>query len=362
MSSVRGSFQAVMEGSGSYNRHAQLPADGAALALPILNKAIRDVDISGEGPIVIADYGSSQGKNSLVPMKAAITGLRKRAGAERAISVFHVDQPSNDFNSLFEVLDADPGRYVADDPNVYPAAIGRSFYQSVLPPGSVHVGWSSYAAVWLSRVPQPISDHFIAIRSKGAHAAFDRQAAEDWVNFLALRSRELRPGGRIVVVLPGVTDDGAVGIEPIFDNANAVLDEMVSDGAITSEERSRMALTAHPRRKQDILAPFVGNGQFENMTVEDFAMSEVYDGAWEQYSVDNDKDALAAKRALFFRSIFVPSLAGALSAARGTNGNAVASFANQIQQRLQLRLANHLSAIRSLVQVLMLARQHPAKE
>jgi len=51
----------VMEGEGSYNRHATLPADGAALALPLLEKAIKGVELdSGDEPIVIADYGSSQ--------------------------------------------------------------------------------------------------------------------------------------------------------------------------------------------------------------------------------------------------------------------------------------------------------------
>jgi SAM dependent carboxyl methyltransferase len=97
---------------------------------------------SGDEPIVIAENGSSQGKNSLAPMQVAISGLRKRISPNRAISVFHIDQPSNDFNSLFEVLDADPNRYGVNDPEVYSAAIGKSFYEKVLPPGSVHLGWS----------------------------------------------------------------------------------------------------------------------------------------------------------------------------------------------------------------------------
>lgn len=357
MSSTRRPFHAVMEGDGSYNRHAQLPSDGAALAVPMLETAIRDVDISGDGPIAIADYGSSQGKNSLVPIKAAITALRKRAGGERSISVFHVDQPSNDFNSLFEVLDADPGTYIANDPNVYPAAIGRSFYGRVLPPGSVNLGWSSYAAIWLSRVPEPISGHFVAIRSNRSRPAFDRQAAQDWERFLTLRSGELRPGGRFIIVLPGVTDEGLVGLEPIFDNANAILDEMVADGAITYDERTRMAISAHPRRKQDLLAPFTDKGKFQNLTVEDIAMSEVSDSAWEQYNIDKNQEALAAKRALFFRSIFVPSLASALSPARTSNGDALTSFADQLEQRLKRRLGGHLAAIHSLVQVVVLAKK-----
>jgi hypothetical protein len=34
-----------MEGNGAYNKHAKLPADGAALALPLLEKAIREVKL-----------------------------------------------------------------------------------------------------------------------------------------------------------------------------------------------------------------------------------------------------------------------------------------------------------------------------
>src|SRR5258707_9727032 len=39
-----------------------------------------------------------------------LRGLRRQVGPNRAIYVFHIDQPSNDFNSLFSVLDADPER------------------------------------------------------------------------------------------------------------------------------------------------------------------------------------------------------------------------------------------------------------
>jgi S-adenosylmethionine-dependent carboxyl methyltransferase len=359
MSNERGPSHGVMEGQGSYNKHAKLPADGAALALPLLEKAVRDLELeSGDEPIVVADYGSSQGKNSLAPMQVAIKGLRKRIGSKRAISVFHIDQPSNDFNSLFEVLHADPNRYAVDEPDVYPAAIGKSFYEKVLPPGSVHLGWSSYAAVWLSRVPTLIPDHFISVRSTGmVRAEFDRQAALDWEAFLTLRALELRPGGRVVVVLPGISDDGSVGIEPIFDHANAVLEEMVADAAITSEEHSRMALRAHPRRKRDLLAPFAGNENFQQLTVEDFAMSEVSDAAWDQYDCDGDKEALATKRALFFRSIFVPSLACALSPERAGKGEALGAFADQLEQRLKRRLAGQPVAMRSFVQTILLAKR-----
>ena len=53
-----GPSHGVMEGDGFYNRHAKLPAEGAATALPLLEKAIRKVALDpDDGPIVIADYG-----------------------------------------------------------------------------------------------------------------------------------------------------------------------------------------------------------------------------------------------------------------------------------------------------------------
>ena len=106
----------VMEGGGSYNLHAKVPAGGANLALPLLEEAVGHITLEPDDlPIVVADYGSSQGKNSLAPMRTAIHGLRKRVGAERPIFVVHIDQSANDFNTLVGVLHADPECFVVDD-------------------------------------------------------------------------------------------------------------------------------------------------------------------------------------------------------------------------------------------------------
>ena len=46
----------VMEGNGAYNRHAKLPAGGAALAVPFLEKAVREMGLGPDDrPVVIAD-------------------------------------------------------------------------------------------------------------------------------------------------------------------------------------------------------------------------------------------------------------------------------------------------------------------
>ncbi len=343
----------VMEGGGSYNRHAKVPAGGGQLAVPFLEEAARNTTLEEEGdPLVIADYGSSQGKNSLAPMRAAIRTLRARVGPSRPILVVHIDQAANDFNTLFGVLHSDPERYSIDDAKVFPSAIGRSFYETVFPEGHVHLGWSSYAAVWLSRIPMAIPGHIVSLASTGeVRAAFDRQADEDWRFFLSLRADELRPGGRLVVVLPGLNDDGAAGFETLFAQANEVLAEMVSAGSITREERVRMVLGAYPRRRSQLLAPFSSGNQYCGLTVERCELSPLPDAAWADYERDGKTEGLVKRHVGFFRSIFVPSLATALDDTKDRQ-----TFANELEQRLARRLAEQPTPYHSFTQTIVLAK------
>jgi hypothetical protein len=106
-------------------------------------------------------------------------------------------------------LSSDPGRYAVAGANVFPCAIGRSFYEQVLPSDSAHLGWCSYAAVWLSRIPSLIPGHLFPPCSTGAaQIAFERQAAEEWETLLSLRACEMRAGARLVAVLPGLPERG----------------------------------------------------------------------------------------------------------------------------------------------------------
>jgi hypothetical protein len=304
----------AMEAGGAYNRHASLPARGGALAVPHLVEAARLVSLDKiGGPIVIADYGSSQGRNSFAPMRAAITAVRGRVGAERPILVYHEDLPANDFNALFDALANDPQSYASNMASVFPCAIGRSFYDQVLPPDHVHLGWYSYAAMWLSRVPAQIPGHFFALASTGeARAAFLEQGARDWERFLSLRAAELKTGGRLIAVFPGAEDDGTSAFHDIMDRANATLAEMVDEGAIKAGEREKMVIGVMPRRRADLVEPFARDGAFRGLTVQNYETNILADAAWVDFERDGDKNALAAKHSLFFRTIFAPTLAGAL--------------------------------------------------
>jgi SAM dependent carboxyl methyltransferase len=348
--------QGVMEGGGAYNRHSILQAAGIATALPLLERAVLNLALEADShPIVIADYGSSEGKNSLAPMRLVIETIRRRTDPKRPILVFHVDQPGNDFNSLFTLLNTDQASYGLE-PNVFSSAVGRSFYESVLPAGHVHLGWSSYAAHWLSKVPTTIPDHFHSTFSSGAVLAeFDRQAALDWKAFLSLRAKELRSGGHLLVVLPALDDDGRVGLEDLYNHANGVLAEMVDAGAIKAEERARMVLGSHLRCRGDLLAPFEQEGEFQQLIVEDCELSRISDFAWTDYERDQNKEIWASRHARFFRSTFASSLMLGLTNA-GDAGQRRA-FADQLEERLQVRLMSHPAPMRSFVTTIVLARR-----
>ncbi|SKD01285.1 SAM dependent carboxyl methyltransferase [Burkholderia sp. CF099] len=349
-------WSGAMEGRGAYNRHAGLQAAGGALALNALKQAAASIVLEAmDQPIVIAEYGASQGRNSQRPMRVAISELRARVGPDRPVLVYHEDLPINDFGSLFEVLESAPDRYVRDDPQVYPCAIGRSFYESVLPPAYVHLGWSAYAAMWLSSVPTQVADHIYVPCMKGAaSAAFREQGKKDWQKFLSLRATELRPGGRLVVVLPGADDDGRTGFEPLMNDANDVLTQMADEGALTEDERAHMVLATYARPVRELLTAFETDGRFRALSVEHCERLPLPDAVWDDFLRDRDGGRMASRYAAFYRSTFVPSLFLAL--AQPDDAQRKGKLSDRFEHLLKVRLEARMEPIRSQVQMLVFAR------
>jgi SAM dependent carboxyl methyltransferase len=220
----------------------------------------------------------------------------------------------------------------------------------------VDLGWSSYAAVWLSQIPVQIPDHFFIPCSTGSiRAEFDRQAARDWEAFLTLRAIELRAGARLVVALPALDHDGTVGFASMMNHANAELFELVAAGAITADERGRMTIAACPRREQDLLAPFASDGRFHGLAVEHSDTLSVPDPAWIEFQRDGDAAALASKRAGFFRAVFVPSLSQALAPTRDAGERQV--FADRLQEGIARRIASNPASLENMVGIIALHKQ-----
>jgi hypothetical protein len=290
-------------------------------------------------PVVIADYGSSEGHNSLPPITAAIGALRKRLGHERSIVVFHTDLPGNDFTALFQTLANDPYSYLRNDPTVFAAAVGRSYFEQILPASSVTLGWSAWAVQWLSRVPCAIPDQVQVAYSHNAasRSAFARQAAEDWRTFLIMRSRELCRGGRLVVLTMATDDNGDFGYRPIPDVIYETLMEMVARGLIRKDEFRKMVIPTVGRTRAQLTEPFAKGGCFEDLSIEDFELFHGEDRIWTQFEASGDAHAFGAQWAAFCRASVFPTLAASLDGAPDSARSV--KFIDELETGVAARLA-----------------------
>ncbi len=326
--------------SGTYTAASRLRAAGLQPAITLLEQSAELVPIPrSPRPIVIADYGAGTGHNSLLPIGAAIAVFRKRTRPEHSILVTHTDVPDNDFTTMFTTLTDDPDTYLKRDHATFASAVGRSFYSQILPSNSVNLAWSSWSIQWLGKVPSAVHDHIQVAysRDEDVRAAYARQAAHDWHEFVAFRGRELCPGGRLVVLTTAVGEDGDFGYVPMMNATVDALGEMVAQELLTDDEVRAMSVPIVGRRAKDFLAPFAPTGRFERLSVAHLEIVEGEDRYWNQYRVDKDAEAFGACWAAFTRASVFGSLADAL--AGGREDPRRSDFLDHLEKGLAARLA-----------------------
>jgi hypothetical protein len=308
----------VMRRGGFYNRHSAPQHEAAAFAAERLAQAARAAPLPEPGAsLVIADYGAAQGGNSLAPMRAAIAEIRTRMPEPAPISVVHTDIPGDDFTALFTLLETSPESYLSGAAGVFPFAAGRSFYRQIFPPGSVSLGWSAIAAHWLSAAPAVIEGHIWPPRAEPTtRAAFARQSAADWRDFLRHRSVELRPRGRLVVIAGASDEKGDIAALGLMDMANAALRAMVAEGALAADEYRRMAIPTYNRTPAEFAAPFAAAENSGGLALEQGELRVLSDPIWAEYQRSGDREAFVAACGDFFDAAFSPSLFSALAEAR----------------------------------------------
>ncbi|MCV7313537.1 class I SAM-dependent methyltransferase [Mycobacterium paraffinicum] len=324
-----------------YTQSSRLQAAGLGPAIALFERAAEQVPLpKPPQPIVIADYGAANGHNSLKPMAAAIAILRRRTRHDHAILVAHTDIPDNDFSALFHTLSDDPESYLHLDAATFASSIGRSFYDQIVPSKTVNLGWSSWAAQWLSTTPAEVHDHLHISYSHddAARAAYAEQAALDWHNFVAFRGRELAPDGRLVVMTIALDEDGTSGFPTLLDAMLAALREQVRDGLLRQEELRRMTIPTFARSEKDFRAPFAPSGRFESLTIDHLEMFNAEDRFWVRFQADRDAESFGAQWAAFARAALFPALV------RGLDDGVRDARAGEFVDQLQGAVASQLSS------------------
>lgn len=309
-----------MLGHGFYNKNSHEQGKANTYGLPLLLEAIDKIDLAKIGDeFRIADYGSAQGQNSLLPMKTAIREIRKIAGKSAIpICVTHTDLPTNDWTTLFQTVISSPDSYLVGESDVFCFGSGTSIYQQIFPPNHIALGYSAITEHWLSRKPCHIPNEIWAVRATGrVRDAWANQARADWDAFLRYRALEMRPSARLVIVGSGADASGNSGAESLIDLANKVLQQLVNDGAIYPDEYQNMAIPTYYRTSQEWKDPFTSEFvQKSGLSLDHFDEVVLPDVYLQQFQQTGDAEAFAEAYTGFFKAAFEPCLFISLLATR----------------------------------------------
>ncbi len=327
--------------SPTYTAASRLQAAGLLPAVDLFVDAAKTVPLpQPPTPLLLADYGAGTGHNALLPISRAIQALRDRTPREQPVLVAHTDAFDNDFSVLFDTLENDPDSYLTRDGSVYASAIGRSFYQQILPSYSVSLGWSSWAIHWLSRIPTAIPDHVLPAysRDEQVRAACQRQAAHDWHEFIAFRGRELTHQGRLVVLTMGLDEDGQLGLKPLVDSLYTGLRELSSSGLISAQELHGMIIPIVGRGEKDFVAPFAPKDRFEGLSIEHLETFDAQDRYFQQFRADKDAPTFGRQWSSFLRAATFSCLIA------GLEGGRADPRAGEFSDRLERSVAEQMAA------------------
>ncbi|OWF53841.1 benzoate carboxyl methyltransferase-like [Mizuhopecten yessoensis] len=216
---------------------------------------------TSQHPITIADVGTSDGSTSAALLNEVIGKIQCHTGKSRQLMIYYTDQQTNDFNRMFNVINA--GLNIG--PKVFCAAVGRTMFEQCLPDKSTDLIFSAIATFYLSKSPCKIQDGLNPTKENSKEMdAFNSQAASDWKTFLVMRGRELRPGGYLVVLSIGTTKQGEVSV-PIkggYNTLSHVIRNLLADDIITKEEFLDCNLNAELYRTEEAYAlPFRDNAK-----------------------------------------------------------------------------------------------------
>jgi hypothetical protein len=279
-----------MVGDGFYDRNSQVQEQFIHSSAELLEDAARSIPLPKKGPLGLADLGCSEGKNSLILLQR-LTDLIRQRRPQQELMITHNDLPGNNWSGLFSRLQANP--YGA---NCWALASATSFFQTVVPPGSLHIACCYSAVHWLSQLP-PVPDPsgvLFARMVEPSRALMAAQAAQDWRAFLQARAQELVPGGRLLVVGGGRDGEDVAGLKMY-----ALLDQILQDLG-----RPPFVMPIYYRSEQEIKAPLEATG----FKCEHFRVQRLTTPFARQLAEDGDRQAYARATTGFVRAWMEPLL------------------------------------------------------
>ena len=163
--------------------------------------------------------------------------------------------------------------------------------------------------MWLTNTPREAFGHVsAALAPPEVVLRLRAQGAADWRRFLAARAGELRPGGRLVVLVAGPAEQGFASTGPLMQTLAKTLRQLVADGRLSEAVSKRAFIPTLPRLGTELRAPFA-EGEIAGLALEEQEdWPDFPDAAWERYRRDGDVAGLTEAYLGFFQATFLPSL------------------------------------------------------
>ncbi|MCV0424020.1 MAG: class I SAM-dependent methyltransferase [Roseibium sp.] len=310
-----------MTGGGFYDANSATQWNAIEAVLPILDDAITSLQLRDPDCVRLADFGCSEGRNSIAVMSRALRSLLPKT--DLSVQTIHSDLPTNDFSKLIANLRPD-GQSVYDSNRVYSSVVGGSMYDQLLPERSLHLATTFNAIGFLSRRPVNRLPGYIfpngpsTVRANGYvsdddRSAFALQARRDVECYLEVRARELVPGGKLLVQVFGSTDQART-CDGIYDLLNDAVLSFVDKDEISRESYDRYYQPVYMRHLDELTAP-LRDPQSTVSSLYSLDSTRSYEIAVpfnQQYASDGDLDRFAKDYVNFFRAFTEAVLSSAL--------------------------------------------------
>ncbi|GAA0166147.1 hypothetical protein Leryth_007828 [Lithospermum erythrorhizon] len=278
------------QGDDSYVKNSQAQAQHARSMLHLLEETLDHAQLTPPSDtFAVADLGCSCGSNTLHIIDVIIKHMMKQYenstyDSTPEFSAYFSDLPSNDFNTLFQLLPpiADSGgsmeECLASDNHreYFAAGVPGSFYRRLFPSNSINVFYSAFSLHWLSQVPDIVLDKKSSAYNKGKifiHGAkestinaYRKQFQNDLAGFLRSRAIEMKKGGSMFLVCLGrtskdPTDQGGAGL--LFGtHFQDAWNDLVQEGLISSDQRDSFNIPVYAPSIEDFKEVVDANGSF----------------------------------------------------------------------------------------------------
>jgi gibberellin A4 carboxyl methyltransferase len=305
-----------MKPHGFYNQHSAPQLQSITAVLPWLLEAISSINFSdAKGPVLVADFGASEGRNSVAAMRQVVPAIRART--ERPIQVILSDLATSDFNQLFVNL-MPGGQSAFAEPDVYSAAVGGSMFDQLLPGGTVTIATTYNAIGFLSRKPPVDLPNYILPMgpsrpragigvSSEVRQAYAAQAAEDLRNFYRARAASMVRGGKLLVASFGVGEQHRC-CDGIYDLLNDALLDLVEEGRISQADHERLVFPIYFRSVAELIAPIHGSSRDPSypFKLERAESMEVPVPFNEEFESSKDLETYASEHTGFLRAFSEP--------------------------------------------------------